>query len=179
MRAPRDLLRRRFHLPRQRAELRAHGQQTNRQYTLPESGPQRAYKAKRDGVAERCPAPAVPQRGAVDLTLLDYYDRRLRDVEWTIGQTAKAHQAQALYRRQAVPGIGKMVRLGLRDAIHDIYRFPSVQDGVAYCRLVTCAQEAAGKRSGTGGAKSGNTHLQWAVAEAAVLLLRNPPAAQK
>src|SRR5215471_16209046 len=55
MRATRDLLRRRTHLMRQRAELLAHVQQTNSQYNLPEIGKKIAYKANRDGVADRFP----------------------------------------------------------------------------------------------------------------------------
>jgi hypothetical protein len=59
MRATRDLLRRRVHLMRKRAELLTHVQHTNRQYNLPEIGKKIAYKANRDGVAERFPDPAV------------------------------------------------------------------------------------------------------------------------
>jgi hypothetical protein len=44
MRATCDLLRRRTHLMRQRAELLAHVQHTNRQYNLPEIGKKVAYK---------------------------------------------------------------------------------------------------------------------------------------
>jgi len=179
MRATRDLLRRRVPLTRQRAELLAHVQQTNSQYNLPEIGKKLAYKANRDGVADRCPEPAVHKSVEVDLTLIDYYARLLRDVELTSGQTAKEHKAQALYRLQSVPGIGKILRLILLYEIHDIHRFPSVQDFVSYCRLVTCAKESAGKRYGTAGATIGNTHLKWAFSEAAVWFLRNNPAAQK
>jgi hypothetical protein len=50
---------------------------------------------------------------------------------------------------------------------------------VSYCRLVKCAQEAAGKRDGTAGTKSGHASLTGALAEAAVLCLRNKPAGQK
>ena len=35
-----------------------------------------------------------------------------------------------------------------------------------------CAKESNGKRLGTSGKKSGNVHLRWAFAEAAVLFLR-------
>src|SRR5918996_775231 len=77
MRATRDLLRRRIHLTRKRAELLAHVQNTNSQYNLPEIGKQLAYKANRDGVAERFPDPAVQKRVAVDLALIDY-DAQLR-----------------------------------------------------------------------------------------------------
>jgi transposase len=59
MRATRDLLRRRMHLMRKRAELLAHIQNTTSQYNLPEIGKKIAYKANREGVAERFPEPAV------------------------------------------------------------------------------------------------------------------------
>jgi hypothetical protein len=59
MRATRDLLRRRMHLTRKRAEMLAHIQNTNSQYNLPEIGKKLAYKANRAGVAERFPDPAV------------------------------------------------------------------------------------------------------------------------
>jgi len=179
MRATRDLLRRRLHLTRKRAELLAHIQNTNSQYNLPEIGKKLAYKANRDGVAERFPDPAVQKSVDVDLALIDYYDRLLNDVELTIVQTAKQHNAQTLYRLQSVPGIGKILSLVLLYEIHEITRFPRVQDFVSYCRLVKCAKESAGKRYGTAGAKIGNAYLKWAFSEAAVLFLRNNPAGQK
>src|SRR5207237_5856217 len=107
MRATRDLLRRRMHLMRNRAELLAHIQNTNSQYNLPEIGKKLAYKGNRDGVAERFIEPAVQQTIEVDLALIDHYDRLLSDVELTIVQTTKPHNAQALYRLHSVPGIGK------------------------------------------------------------------------
>ena len=179
MRATRDLLRRRLHLTHKRAELLAHIQNTNSQYNLPEIGKKIAYKANRGGVAERFPDPAVHKSVEVDLALIDFYDQLLRDVELTIVQTAKQHDAQALYRLQSVPGIGKILRLGLLYEMHDITRFPRVQDFVSYCRLVTCAKESAGKRYGTSGTKSGHAYLKWAFSEAAVLFLRNHPAGQQ
>src|SRR2546430_1771059 len=173
MRATRDLLRRRLHLTRKRAELLTHIQQTNSQYNLPEMGKKLAYKANRAGVAERFPDPAVHKSVEVDLALIDFYDQLLRDVELTIVQTAKQHDAQTLYRLQSVPGIGKILRLVLLYEIHDITRFPRVQDFVSYCRLVKCAKESAGKRYGTAGTKIGNAYLKWAFSEAAVLFLPN------
>src|SRR6266508_1065787 len=108
MRATRDLLRRRLHLTRKRAELLAHVQKTNSQYNLPEFRKQLAYKANRDGVAERFLDPAVQKNVEVDLALIDFYDQLINDVELTIVQTAKQHDAQTLYRLQSVPGIGKI-----------------------------------------------------------------------
>src|SRR5499426_1448988 len=179
MRATRDLLRRRMHLARKRGELLAHVHNTNSQYNLPAIGKKIAYKANRDGVAERFADPAVQKSIEVDLALITYYDALLRDIELTIVTTAKHHDAQTLYLLQTVPGIGKILSLVLLYEIHDITRFPRVQDFASYCRLVKCAKESAGKRSGTTGAKIGNAYLKWAFSEAAVLFLRNHPAGQK
>ena len=162
MRATRDLLRRRMHLAHKRAELLAHVQNTNSQYNLPAIGKKLAYKANRDGVAERFADPAVHKSIEVDLALITYYDALLGDVERTIVNTAKHHDANTLYLLQTVPGIGKILGLVLLYEIHDINRFPRGQDFVSYCRLVKCAKESAGKRLGTSGAKIGNAHLKWA-----------------
>ena len=94
-------------------------------------------------------------------------------------QTAKQHDAHTVYLLQSVPGIGKILRVVLLYESHDITRFPRVQDFVSYCRLVKCAKESAGKRSGTAGTKIGNAYLTWAFSEAAVLCLRNHPAGHK
>src|SRR6476619_5777643 len=132
MRATRDLLRRRIHLMRQRAELLAHIQNTNSQYNLPEIGKKIAYKANRAGVAERFPEPAVQKSVEVDLALIDHYDQLLRSVELSILHTAKQHNANTLYLLRTVPGIGEILSLVLLYEIHDIQRFPRVPDFVSY-----------------------------------------------
>jgi Transposase len=96
MRATRDLLRRRMHLMRKRAELLAHGQNTNSQYNLPEIGKKIASKANRNGVAERFSEPAVQKSIEVDLALIDYYDQLLSDLELSIVKTARQHDAKYL-----------------------------------------------------------------------------------
>jgi transposase len=179
MRATRDLLRRRMHLMRKRAELLAHIQNTNSQDHLPEIGKKLAYKANREGVAERFLEPAVHKSIAVDLTRIGQYDRLLTDLALDLVQTAKAHDAQTFYRLRSIPGVGKILALVLLYEIHDMHRFPRVQEFVSYCRLVKCAKEAAGKRYGTSGKKIGNAYLKWAFSEAAVLCLRNNPTGQK
>jgi hypothetical protein len=78
MRATRALRRRRLCLTRTRAALLTHGQNPKSQSNRPELGQQMASKANRDGVAERCPDPAVQQSRAVALARLGYDDERLR-----------------------------------------------------------------------------------------------------
>jgi transposase len=149
MRATRDLLRRRMHLAHTRAELLARVQNTNSQHNLPVIGQKIAYKANRDGVAERFADPAVQKSIEVDLTLIGHYDDLLRDVELTIVKAAKQHDANTLYLLQTVPGLGKILRLVRLDESYDINRFPRVQAFASYCRLVKCAKESNGKRSGS------------------------------
>ena len=179
MRATRALLRRRMHLMRKRAALLAHIPNTNRQDHWPEMGKKSAYKANRDGVAERFPDPAVPQSIEVDLTLIGHDDQLRHDMELSVLKTAKQHDANTLYRLRTVPGIGEILSLVLLYEIHDIQRFPRVQDFVSYCRLVQCARESAGKREGPSGTKIGHAYRTWAFSEAAVLFVRANPAGQK
>jgi transposase len=178
MRATRDLLRRRTHLMRQRAELVAHGQNTTSQDTLPEIGKNIAYQANRDGVAARVADPAVHKTIAVDLALSTSDEQLLGDLELAIVKAATHHDANTLYLLHTVPGIGKILSRVRRYDIHDMARFPRVQDLVSYGRLVKCAKASAGTRVGTSGKKLGNAHLTWALSEAAVLCLRHNPAGQ-
>src|SRR5919106_1789192 len=149
MRATRDLLRRRCHLVQKRAELLAHIQNTNSQYNLPALGKRLAYKANRNGVAERFADPAVHKSIEVDLALIGHDDELLRDIELSILKAAKQHDANTLYLLRTVPEIGEILSLVLLYEIHDIQRFPRVQEFVSYCRLVKCVKESAGKRYGT------------------------------
>jgi hypothetical protein len=179
MRSTRDLLRRRNHLVRKRSELLGHIQNTNSQYNLPEIDKKITYKSNRGGVAERFPDSSVQKSVEVDFSLIDYYDKLLTDLELYIVRTAKGHDGNTFFRLRSVHGIGKILALVILYEIHDINRFPRVQDFVSYCRLVKCAKESAGKRHGTSGKKIGNAHLKWAFSEAAVLFLRANPDGQK
>jgi transposase len=178
MRATRDLLRRRMHLMRKRAELLAHIQNTTSQYNLPEFEKVIAYKKNRSGVADVFSDPTVRTSITADLELIDHYDDLLKRLELFILRSARVHDPNALLRLRSVPGIGKILSLVILYEIHDVLRFPSVQDFASYSRLVRCSHLSAGKRVGSGGRKIGNAHLKWAFSEAAVLFLRGNPEAQ-
>jgi transposase len=179
MRATRDLLRRRNHLMRKRSELLTHVQNTNHQYNLPPFLKSISYKGNREGVAERFNDECVRKSMEVNLSLIDHYDQLLGKLEYYINKKAKAHDPEALFRLLSVPGIGQTLSLIILYEIHDINRFPRVQDFVSYSRLVKSAKESAGKRYGTSGAKIGNAHLKWAFSEAAVLMLKQSPEVKK
>ena len=80
MRATRDLLRRRTHLRRKRADLWSPVHNTNSPYHLPAIGKKLADKAHRAGVAERLRDPAVHKTIGVDLALITHDEARLKDL---------------------------------------------------------------------------------------------------
>jgi hypothetical protein len=177
-RATRDLRRRRLPLARTRGERFAPRQHTNSQDHRPALGTTIAYKPNRDGGAERWGAPAVPKRIAVDRARIGSDEARLRDVDRTLVNTAKHHEAHPLSRLQPGPGIGTRLRLVRRYEIPPLDRCPRVQDFASYWRLVTWAKDAAGQRSGTSGTTIGHAHRQGAFSEAAVWCWRAHPAGQ-
>ncbi len=164
---------------RKRAELLAHIQKIASQHTLPASGKKIAYKANRTDVADRSRDSEVRKSIETNLALLGHYDRLLTDLELRLTRTAKVHDVKAFYRLRSVPGIGKILALVLLYEIHDIRRFPQVQDFVSYCRLVKCAKQSDGKHYGYSGRKIAAAHLKWAFSEAGVLCLRKNPTAQQ
>src|SRR5262245_52635724 len=94
MRATRDRLRQRCHLVHKRAELLAHIHNTNSQYHLPEIGKKLAYKANRAGVEDQFPDPSVRKTMAVDVSLIDHYNKLFGEVKLYINRTSKTHYVQ-------------------------------------------------------------------------------------
>jgi len=179
MRATRDLLRRRNYLMRRRADLLAHIQNTNSQYNMDRFGKSICHKLNRDGIEERFEDESVRESIRADLELIDFYDKIINRLELVALGHAKEHDPNSIYLLRTIKGIGKVLSLVILYEIHDISRFPRVQDFVSYARLVACPRESAGKRKGTSGRKIGNMHLKWAFSEAAVLFLRNNPLGMK
>ena len=179
MRATRDLLRRRLHFARKRAELFTHIQNTNTQYNLPVLE-ERVRKTKdRGAVIEHFEDPVVQMSIASDVELLKSYDEVIRDMElYLIHEVRKDHNKNFFLLR-SIPGIGEILALTLLYEIHDIERFPRVGDFLSYARLVKGTHESAGKIKKSTGGKMGNVHLKWAFSEAAALFLRGNTAGQK
>jgi transposase len=172
MRGTRDLLRRRIHMMRKRAELLAHIHNTVSQYNLPPLQKNLRYAFNREGVAEQFSDSSVQKSILLDIALIGFYDQQLSKVEWHIKKLADQSHYKEIMLLKSVPGIGLILSLVILYEIHDINRFERVQDFASYSRLVKCKRESAGKSYGTGGARVGNAYLKWAFSEAAVLFLR-------
>ena len=179
MRSTRDLLRRRNYLVRHRAELSVHVKNTNSQYNLPAFGKRLDRKANREGIVERFPDDASRKNIELDITLMDHFDEVINSLENDILRTVRRQHQEPVSILRSMPGIGKILALVIHYEIHDINRFPRVQEFASYGRLVKCQHRSAGKLRGTGGAKIGNAHLKWALSQATALFLRGNPRAQK
>jgi len=173
MRATRDLMRRRNHFMRKRAELFAHIQNTASQYNLQDPLGRIAKPQNREGVVERFDLPSVQKSMEANLAMIETYDKVISGLERDIIQSAKNHDPVSYALLKTIPGVGRIIALNLLYEIESISRFPRVQDFVSYSRLVKCAKESNGKKYGSSGGKMGNAHLRWAFSEAAQLFLKS------
>jgi len=171
MRSTRDLLRRRLYLVRKRGQLLVHIQNSHHQYNLPEPTRKIIHRSNRVGLAEAFDDLAIRRSIEIDLELVTHYDKLINDLELYLVRNAKEHDPNSFFLLRSIPGVGKILALTILYEIHDVRRFPSVQDFASYARLIKCSKESAGKRLGTSGGKIGNVHLKWAFSEAAVLFL--------
>ena len=172
MRATRDLLRRRMYIARRCGELVAHIQNTNTQYNLPPLGKKLSRKYNHEGIAERFSDPEVRKSVETDLAMIESLNDILVKLEWHIEKTARIHDYLSLFLLRSIPGVGQILALVILYEIHDIRRFPRVQNFSSYARLIRPVKESNGKWAGTSNKKIGNHHLKWAIKEASILMLR-------
>ena len=169
MRSTRDLLRRRTHLVRHGANLKAHVANTTRQYNLPPIRVNLKNVSAREQLRHTFPDEAVQHMIDLGMAILECYHRELSQTEGYLEQQAKKHQPVYLNLLKTLPGIGRILALTILYEIGDIDRFETVQKFASYSRLVKCKAESAGKSYGTQGNKIGNAHLKWAFSEAKAL----------
>ncbi len=178
MRATRDLLRRRGHLVRRRAEALAHVQIIHGQYNVAAATGKLRYPANRAGVLDRFEDEAVRRTLGVDLALVEHLDGQIAELETYPAAQAKVHDLPSFYRLRSIPGVGKVLALTILYEVGDIRRFDDAGQFLSYARLVRLAKESAGKRVGLSNRKMGNAHLKWAFREAAALMTRHVPEAK-
>jgi transposase len=105
--------------------------------------------------------------------MINSLNQVLKKLEWHIEKTARQHDYHTLYLLRSIPGVGQILALVILYEIHDIKRFPRVQDFSSYARLIRPVKESDGKWAGKTNKKIGNAHLKWAIKEAAILMLRD------
>jgi transposase len=173
MRATRDLLRRRTYMVRQRAERSAHIHMTVDQYNLEPLGKRLDKKRNWQGVPEHFPEGPVRMSVMTDLNMIEALDDQINQLENYLKKTVRLDDKKTFYLLQSIEGIGDILAMTLIYEIHDINRFPNVQDFTSYCRLAPAQHISAGKKKGSAGRKMGNAHLKWAFSQAAAIMIRH------
>lgn len=175
-RPTRDLLRRRTHFVRKRAELLGHVQNTAWQYRLEPFGRRlanRSVATYRDEVLAAFDDAQVRASVEADLDLIEHYNTLIRRLEWQLEKQALIHDRRTYDLLRSIPGVGKVLALIFLYEIDDIDRFDSHQQFCSYARLIRPKKTSAGKASGLPSHKKiGNRHLKWAFSESALLLMR-------
>jgi len=173
-RSIRDALRRRTHIMRMSAQLKAHVASTVSQYNLPalETRLDLRNSPDMEKMHHFFPDEAVQKSMDLNLNIIETMVSEIYKIEHYVKTQAQSHCATDLHILKSFPGIGKILSLTILYEVGDIKRFPSVQKFASYSRLVKCKAESAGKTHGTQGNKIGNAHLKWAFSEAAVLYLK-------
>lgn len=176
MRGSRDLMRRRLFFVHRRSELLSHVQMTFQQYNLAVPTTELAHHKNREALALPFEDSAVVRMLEADLEMIGQLTTQIHNLESYISSRVKLKGDIGfnIALLQSIPGIGPVLSATILYEMHDVKRFPSVQDFVSYCRLIKPQKTSAGKSKGgvRGASKIGNHHLRWAFAEAAVLSLR-------
>jgi transposase len=131
-----------MYLSRRCGERVAHINNTNTQYNLPAFKKKLSRKYNHDGVAERVDDPAVRKSIEVDLDVIDALNQTLKKLEWYIEKTARQHYYHTLCLLRSIPVVGRILALVILYEIHDIRRFPRVQDFFSYARLIRPVKES-------------------------------------
>ena len=139
MRAHRDLMRRQIKLTRERGELMSHIKNTLSQYNLPANTENLRYAKHREPLRTAFPDPSVQRSIDLDLARIEFYDEQLAKLQWYLKKTAKAVDPNTIIRLKSVHGIGDILSLVILYEIHDIERFPRVQDFVFLAGRFTLA----------------------------------------
>ena len=128
-------------LVRRRSELLAHVQLMNQQYNHDPFEKNLKYASNRD-VLDRFAESGARLSVDADLKMVGHYDQLLKQLETKLLGEAKLHDPKACSLLRTIPGIGKILGLVILYEVHDISRFPTVQDFASYCRLVKSKKES-------------------------------------
>ena len=121
MRPTRDLMRRRNHFVRKRAELLAHIQNTTSQYNLEPLGSLSRSDRRRDkDIPGDFPDPVVQQIVETYLKLIDHYDPIIKELDKKTLFLARNHDQTSLHLLQSIKGVGDVLSMTMLYEIGNI-----------------------------------------------------------
>lgn len=112
-----------------------------------------------------------------NVTTISFLDTRVKEIEKKILSIAKVEKQFEVIT--SIPGIGTVLGLTIMLEVDDIGRFPSPGNYASYCRCVKSEKTSNKKKKGKGNEKNGNKYLSWAYVEAAHMIIRFCPEANR
>lgn len=166
-RSIRDLLRRRQYFVEERSALEAHLSMINYIHGL--TGCRKELKRKTNRMENYLgklpPDAGVKMSAQTDIYMISHYDKAIKDIEKTVLAHARKFDMELLELLQSIPGLGKIIGLGILYEVDNFSRFANSRQFASYCRLVTPVHESGGKAVGKGNRKNGSSCLKWLFSE--------------
>ncbi len=102
---------------------------------------------------------------------------KIKQMEKAILETTKLDKQFEVIT--SIPGVGKVLGLTVMLEGDDFSRFPGPGNYASYCRCVKSEKISNKKKKGQGNRKNGNKYLAWAYVEAAHMIIRFCPEANR
>lgn len=169
----RDLLRRRSHLVRLRADEYGALRRLLLRHGILSTPREEVRSADDEDLQQWFSHPLVQLNAQQQLSRISLYSEQIAALE---GQILSATRTSDDYRRLLnIPGLGVILSLTILYEVGEIARFADVRCFSSYCRVVPgVAQSGSVTRRGRG-SKQGNHYLKWALFQAAVHAVRSYP----
>ena len=111
------------------------------------------------------------------ISTISFMDTKVRLIENTLLKTAKLEKQYEVIT--SIPGVGKVLGLTVMLEVNDFSRFALAGNYSSYCRCVKSEKISNKKKKGKNNQKNGNKYLAWAYVEAAHMIIRYCPEANK
>jgi len=176
-RAVRDLMRRRLTYVQQRTSHINSLQSMLTRHLAIQMGANEIKKLKTEDADKLFDDPFAALAAKNNILTIAYLNSTAKQMEKKILETTRlSHNFQVI---TTMPGVGNILGLTIMLEVDDFARFASPGNYSSYCRCVKSQKMSNGKKKGQGNRKNGNKYLAWAYVEAAHLIIRFCPEANR
>jgi transposase len=176
-RAVRDLMRRRLTYVQQRTSHVNSLQSMLTRHLAVKMGANEIKKLKPDDADKLFDDPFAALAAKNSILTIAHLNTKAKQIERKILSSAKMDSNFEVIT--SMPGVGNILGLTIFLEVNNFARFASPGNYASYCRCVKSERISNKKKKGRGNQKNGNKYLAWAYVEAAHLIIRFCPQANR
>lgn len=176
-RSVRDLMRRRLTYVQQRTSHVNSLQSMLTRHLAIQMGANEIKKLKPDDADKLFDDPFAALAAKNNILTIAYLNAKAKQIEKKILASTKMDSNFEVIT--SMPGVGNILGLTIFLEVNDFARFASPGNYASYCRCVKSERISNKKKKGRGNQKNGNKYLAWAYVEAAHLIIRFCPQANR